>query len=198
MGTSERTRQPAYNIWAMMKQRCSNPRAANYGLYGGRGVTVCNRWVGSYDNFVADMGQPPRGMTLERKDNEKGYYPDNCVWASAEVQCNNKRNNVKLTYRGETLSVAQWTRKLGFARVDIIHHRISAGYTIDKILEVAVKAHTRRVRKLTLEGAALAEFESMAEAGRSMGRDQRALFGCLSGRVKSALGFKWEYIDAVA
>jgi len=81
-----------------MIQRCTNPKCRRYKDYGGRGITVCTRWL-KFENFYADMGECPPGMTLERKDNNKGYYKANCRWATNKEQGNNKRNNRLLTYK---------------------------------------------------------------------------------------------------
>lgn len=88
-GTSE------YKIHNSMKQRCNNPNDKNYDNYGGRGIAVCERW-GKFENFYADMGKRPNEMTLERIDNEKGYSPDNCKWATKFEQSCNTRNNNKI------------------------------------------------------------------------------------------------------
>lgn len=83
-------RSPTYNTWSHMIDRCSNPKNSRYGDYGGRGLTVCERWK-SFDNFYSDIGDKPVGLTLERKDNELGYSPQNCVWASYSDQNRNRR-----------------------------------------------------------------------------------------------------------
>lgn len=75
-----------------MLQRCRNPRNRRFKDYGGRGITVCERWL-SFDNFLADMGEPPLGLTIERRDNDKGYEPGNCYWATYKVQANNQRRS---------------------------------------------------------------------------------------------------------
>lgn len=87
------TQSPEYFTWKSMIARCTNPKATDYHLYGGRGITVCDRWH-SFEAFYADMGARPEGMTLDRKDGNKGYCKSNCRWADAVVQANNRRQHV--------------------------------------------------------------------------------------------------------
>jgi hypothetical protein len=82
-----------YKTWQCMKQRCFNPNAPNYHLYGGRGITVCDRWKDSFENFLQDMGERPEGTTLDRINPFQSYTPDNCRWATPTQQNNNKRSN---------------------------------------------------------------------------------------------------------
>lgn len=80
-----------YNSWQCMKQRCSNPKATDYENYGGRGISVCNRWLDSFENFLKDMGERPEEMTLDRINPDGNYEPKNCRWADAKTQSKNKR-----------------------------------------------------------------------------------------------------------
>ena len=87
---NHRKRTSEYIAWMNMLQRCTNPKHPRYRDYAGRGIRVCQRWM-TFRNFLADMGRKPAGMTLERTDNERGYEPSNCVWASYKAQASNRR-----------------------------------------------------------------------------------------------------------
>lgn len=88
----QKSYHPLYKTWAGMHDRCKNPKNTSYKNYGARGILVCNRWE-SFDLFTLDMGIKPKGMTLERINNDGNYEPDNCTWATPTEQLANRRNS---------------------------------------------------------------------------------------------------------
>jgi hypothetical protein len=103
---------PEYNSWKNMIERCCNPRCKEYARYGGRGIKVCERWI-SFDNFYEDMKVRPKGTSLDRINVNGDYEPSNCRWATNEVQARNRRDNVFITYKGETKNLCDWGPALG-------------------------------------------------------------------------------------
>lgn len=133
---------PEYRVWGSMFSRCRNPKEKCYPRYGGRGIKVCERWL-RFENFFSDMGPRPIGLTIERKDNNGDYCPENCVWATLEQQVSNRRNNVILTFNGKTQTQAQWARELGVGH-KLISKRLEFGWPIEKILTTLPRKITRR------------------------------------------------------
>lgn len=113
--THRKSGTPQFNAWLSMVGRCRNPNHGRYKDYGARGITVCERWM-KYENFLADMGERPRKMTLERKDNNGPYSPENCRWASYSDQMRNRRDTVLLTFEGRSMIAEDWRKELGFSR----------------------------------------------------------------------------------
>jgi len=134
-------RTKVYGVWSSMKARCLNPKVKQYADYGARGVTVCERWL-VFDNFLADMGLPPHGMTLERVDNDQGYSPSNCIWASRSAQSKNTRNARLLTVDGETLNLTDWAERFGI-KPATVWNRLKLGWNA----AAAVKTPLVRARR---------------------------------------------------
>ena len=123
-----------HKSWTHIKDRCYNPNNKSYKYYGGRGITVCDRWLESFENFFEDMGlKPDPTYSIERENVDGNYEPNNCVWANRETQANNKRNNVIIEFNGEKLSLSQWARKIGVSD-STIAWRLKKGMTIEYAL----------------------------------------------------------------
>jgi hypothetical protein len=126
---------PTYRSWAMMVQRCTNPRHDAYRYYGARGLSVCDRWRESFAAFLDDMGERPVGTTLDRIDNAKGYEPGNCRWATQREQNRNRKGVVFLEHDGCRLTVTEWSEKLAVPR-KTIWTRIYKGWPVERVLAV--------------------------------------------------------------
>ena len=119
------TNSRAYASWSSMRTRCLNKNDGHYPAYGGRGIIVCGRWD-DFLLFLEDMGQPPTGTTLGRVDNDGGYCKENCRWETPKQQARNRRNSNRVTFRGETRSLAEWCDVLGKSR-DTLKYRLKRG-----------------------------------------------------------------------
>lgn len=137
---------PEYNVYMAMKQRCLNESNRFFSFYGGRGITVCDRWLGpnGFLNFISDMGRrPSKRHSLDRLDNSLGYSPDNCRWATRKQQQNNMRANRTITHNGKTMTAAQWARELGFHPATI-QHRLNRGWSPKRVLETPAASNGER------------------------------------------------------
>lgn len=103
----------AHGAWAGAKQRCFNPKSINFHRYGGRGITMCDKWSKSFSEFLSDMGPCPDGMTLERKNNDGNYEPGNCIWIPAARQARNRRDTIRITHNGKTQTLKEWAEQTG-------------------------------------------------------------------------------------
>lgn len=133
-----------YHSWAGMIARCTDTNHSSFNRYGGRGITVCERWL-QFDAFLADMGERPKGTTLDRINGEHGYEPSNCRWATAKDQARNKRNNYRITISGVTRCIAEWAEMRGLHK-DLIWERRQRGWSdVDAVMTpVATKHKTKR------------------------------------------------------
>lgn len=115
-----------------MRERCNNPNHAAYKHYGGRGITVCERWD-DFLTFLEDMGNKPVGMEIDRIDVNGNYEPSNCRWATDEEQANNTRKNRFVTINGLTKSHSQWARFIGITH-DSFSNRVDQGWPEENLL----------------------------------------------------------------
>lgn len=131
---------PIYKTWCHLRDRCFNKNNKSYPNYGGRGITVCERWLGrdGFIHFAKDMGPRPVGTTIDRKNNDGNYEPSNCRWATKVQQMNNMRTNVFVEYLGESKTLAQWEKELGLSQ-DLIGARMLRGMSAKEAIEKPVR-----------------------------------------------------------
>lgn len=136
MGKIKHSRRytPEYVAWEHMKQRCNNKKHPAFHHYGGRGITVCERWANSFENFFDDMGERPSPKhSLDRYPNNDGNYePSNCRWATDKEQVNNRRLTTPITFKGETLPPSGWAKKFGI-NAETVRRRHKMGVDISLI-----------------------------------------------------------------
>jgi len=140
---------PTYRSWVNMTRRCRDKKLVRYERYGGRGIKVCARWLGKngFTNFLADMGERPQGMSIDRYPNPDGdYEPSNCRWATPQQQQTNKhpaKNAALLTFRGQTKMMSVWARELGMSQTAFAR-RLQHGWSIEKAVTTPPRADRRR------------------------------------------------------
>lgn len=139
------TKSPEYVAWRAMKFRCYREKDASYRYYGARGITVCDRWKCSFENWLLDVGKRPSPLyTFGRKNNDGNYEPGNCAWELGEEQGNNRRNNIRYSYRGENLTVPQWARKIGINSKTLRARLRNKNLTIQQALETPINTNQSR------------------------------------------------------
>lgn len=131
------TKTKIYAVWFSMCARCRNPNLKPYHNYGGRGIKVCDAWL-EFEGFLADMGIPEAGMTLERKDNDGNYCKENCVWADMLTQGRNRRNNRRITIEGITKPLSEWCEIYGMNRATV-WTRIRRGWPDSEAISTPLK-----------------------------------------------------------
>lgn len=123
---------PTYSSWTSMRTRCLNPNAPDFMRYGGRGIVICQRWT-KFENFLADMGERPAKHTLDRKDTNGHYEPENCRWATQITQDRNKRTNRVLEAFGRQQILGDWVRETGIPSKTITD-RLKRGWAVERAL----------------------------------------------------------------
>lgn len=130
-GLGEKARQ----VWHDMIERCSNPACKAYRNYGARGISVCQRWQESLENFVVDMGLPPAGMELDRINNDGNYEPTNCRWVTHEENCNNTRRSKPIIVNGKSTTIPKLARKHGINESTLYYRLKKLGWPVERALE---------------------------------------------------------------
>jgi hypothetical protein len=127
---------PEYRVWQTMRLRCHEPNNPAYNNYGGRGIKVCDRWLDSPENFIADMGSKPTpAHEIDRIDNDGGYEPTNCRWVLRAENSRNRRSNRLVELNGESKPLAEWCEKFGVPR-DTARKRLEAGWSPEEALTI--------------------------------------------------------------
>jgi hypothetical protein len=116
-----------------MVARCTNPKRPDYAYYGGRGITVCERWRISFGAFLEDMGTKPHGLSLDRIDNTRGYELGNCRWATKHEQMQNTRGTRLIAFGGRSMGIAAWAREIGINK-ESLRTRLLRGWTVEAAL----------------------------------------------------------------
>lgn len=137
-------KQRLFWVWWEAKERCGDPRNKHFVNYGGRGITMCDRWQ-SFKAFMEDMGPRPEGGMIERIDNDRGYAPENCKWATRKEQNSNRRNCIFVTLAGERMTLKEACRRKGLV-YRAVHKRI-----VDRGWDVAIALNTPVERGLRYE-----------------------------------------------
>lgn len=129
-----------YGIWCKIKNRCFSPNNSAYKNYGGRGITMCDRWKDSFENFLEDMGErPSKNHSIDRVDNEKGYEPGNCKWVTRAEQSRNTRRNVWVEFNGQNKTICDWADDLGINRSTLVYRIVKAGWEVEKAFTTPIK-----------------------------------------------------------
>lgn len=158
---------PLYSTWSGMRARCRNPNFRQWNNYGGRGITICERWD-DFSKFAEDMGERPEGCSLDRIDNDKGYSPENCRWADRKQQQKNRSNALFVTIEGETFRLMDLAKSSGVDRATLMD-RVKRGLPYAQVIS--------REKLLDTTGLAL--------GGKANGKRQKAKTHCPKGHPYS-------------
>lgn len=139
-----------YRIWTGMLTRCRNPKAPSWLNYGGRGIKVCDGWL-LFKNFLADMGERPAQLSLDRIDNDGDYCPENCRWATDIEQHRNRSDNVYWEFNGDTKSIAAWAESTGMNRHTLADRVRKFGWTIEQALTTDIQHPSAGIAKVNLK-----------------------------------------------
>ena len=195
-----RSTHPLHKVWNSMLDRCENPNNPMFPSYGARGISVCKEWL-DFHKFVEwsdSVGGKPDGYSLDRIDTNGNYCPENCRWADIETQQNNKRTNQYLTYKGETLSLSQWSRKLSLSRW-AIQYRFMQGWPAEDILEIPLNHRKREYRRKILQkstdGEIVATYKGLYDLPKEYSVTSVSSVCCGNYPRATYKGYIWEYAE---
>jgi hypothetical protein len=134
----------AYKSWGGMRDRCCGSNENQRKNYGNRGIIICKRWKHSFENFYADMGERPKGKTIDRIDNDGDYTPENCRWATPKQQANNRRSNVFVELNGRRKTITELGRVFNIA-IHVLRYRIiDKGWSLERALRTKVRCNNHK------------------------------------------------------
>lgn len=133
-----------YQVWCSMRQRCNNPNDHGYKYYGARGITVCDDWSDfrNFQKWALENGYK-KGLSIDRINNDKGYFPENCRWVDRYLQARNTRANHIIEYKGKAMTLREWAKRTGISE-KTLSNRILSGWPIERVLTEPVNAKFRR------------------------------------------------------
>lgn len=145
--THGKTNTKLYEVWKAMRRRTQDKNSQAYENYGGRGIGICEEWEKDFEAFYkwAMQNGYKEGLSIDRKDNEKGYCPDNCRWATRKTQNNNTRANRLVTYRGETHTIREWEEMLMLGE-NVLKMRLNNGWSVERAMSTPAIKY-RRMKK---------------------------------------------------
>lgn len=183
--TRSRAKSPEFRSWCAMRARCTNPKNDRYARYGGRGVRVCQRWLDSFEAFLADVGpRPSPRHTLDRKNGDGDYEPGNCRWATSEEQAANRSNNRVIAWRGEQRTLAEWARHLGMT-ASRLQSRLARGWPLELAFDATAGRRERLASLGRLKPTAVApEVHACPECAAPFARIRGRLFCSKACRIR--------------
>ena len=187
-----------YNTYAAMLSRCYNPNNKKYVDYGGRGILVCSKWLQSFENFYADMGSKPTPeYTIDRVDNDAGYSPENCRWATQSEQCRNRRSNRMIEYKGELKTLIDWSETVEI-EWKVLDDRLRRKWPIERAFTETVgrgSNNPKPVNQYTLTGKFVKKWESIRDISEYYKVDKSCISEACTGKIATSRGFIWKYIE---
>ena len=185
-------------VWYNMVRRCTNPKNPSYSDYGGRGITVCEEWLHDPQSFIdwSLLSGYQQGLTIDRINNNKGYSPENCRWATRLTQQNNTRKNRSVTLCGETHNCREWARILGIT-VGSFLKRLNNGWSEERILNEPAGARSgfqkKPVLQYTLGGELVRRWASAQDIQRETGWWASQIGKCCNEKLETYKGFVWKH-----